>query len=742
MTSIIKKAEGMKAPIGILEVSLNHGSGLVALDVTGSSDPYVKFGLKYHNRSDLPPQSAGKGAATPGGAMDKESIKTSKVINRTLTPVWNEKFLMNVYGKSAYLRLDVLDKDYATGDDWMGECEISLDRFFSGASGKSHTNDFSLSPNQKIAKDRKVTGFINLTLSYEKVQRAEMLITVDEAKDLKEKATSVSAVVGWEGELIQMKTVKSNKGSAVWGEDVMFSIDQKRMEHKTLSIDVLGKGTALVSPSNTSFGSASIPAGALLTAYVQALKNGNRNPPIAQEWYPLLGRSGKKHGQVLVTISFNLLDLELERESPAPDTTGSPYGSPTSPPSTPQHQPAISQAVSPQSVVSPQSSNGSAKKERKKDRESRGKTAAAQQDDEAFASAAAAAAQKAALDAAVAAGARVAAEHENAMKVKQAEFMRRQQQQQQQQQQPQQAQAQTSVRQNKSTVQSAHATLRSTVVSKRGVPTEAPTDYGTWPMAVAWMCVLLLAPPLIAGLMTMIEGLISTLIGAVLLFVAQISTLLSSIASAVVSTIDAFAMSMTMRKAESFQSAPSYAAPTATPPPIQEAPRVDEKPDCAAELMALSKELTTCEGYAQLQIERDTLKLRNLNMQLDINELTMQLKNQNSDEVCAAPQMLESEDPFCLKMMAPFLDNMNAVTFFMGIVLGVGLGYVFSAMYRKHTADMLSKTTLNLKLVEEVLERKDVELQETEKYLRQTRKELLESRGALRSCNAFPLLGA
>eukprot|EP00854_Cymbomonas_tetramitiformis_P008129 gene8129-9659_t len=556
MTSIIKKAEGMKAPIGILEVSLNHGSGLVALDVTGSSDPYVK-----------------------GGAMDKESIKTSKVINRTLTPVWNEKFLMNVYGKSAYLRLDVLDKDYATGDDWMGECEVS--------------------------------------------------------------------------------------------------------------------------PSNTSFGSASIPAGALLTAYVQALKNGNRNPPIAQEWYPLLGRSGKKHGQVLVTISFNLLDLELERESPAPDTTGSPYGSPTSPPSTPQHQPAISQAVSPQSVVSPQSSNGSAKKERKKDRESRGKTAAAQQDDEAFASAAAAAAQKAALDAAVAAGARVAAEHENAMKVKQAEFMRRQQQQQQQQQQPQQAQAQTSVRQNKSTVQSAHATLRSTVVSKRGVPTEAPTDYGTWPMAVAWMCVLLLAPPLIAGLMTMIEGLISTLIGAVLLFVAQISTLLSSIASAVVSTIDAFAMSMTMRKAESFQSAPSYAAPTATPPPIQEAPRVDEKPDCAAELMALSKELTTygtspfsyrvfargvvrltgvstvhrCEGYAQLQIERDTLKLRNLNMQLDINELTMQLKNQNSDEVCAAPQMLESEDPFCLKMMAPFLDNMNAVTFFMGIVLGVGLGY-------------------------------------------------------------------
>ena len=90
---------------GVLTVHLRKGSGLKAADLNGKSDPYVQVSV---------------------GAQRKQS----KVVERTLDPVWNEEFEFEgtlqelvAYG----LHLKVFDKDRFTKDDPLGEVQVNLE---------------------------------------------------------------------------------------------------------------------------------------------------------------------------------------------------------------------------------------------------------------------------------------------------------------------------------------------------------------------------------------------------------------------------------------------------------------------------------------------------------------------------------------------------------------------------------------------------------------------------------------
>ncbi|CAL8471597.1 g11139 [Coccomyxa elongata] len=94
---------------GMLEVHLKSATGLPARDLWGSSDPYA--------------------VVTVG-----ESAGRSRVIDRNLNPVWDEKFQLYVRDpEKQRLIIKVLDKDMFTADDSLGFTLLPVSKLVDGS---------------------------------------------------------------------------------------------------------------------------------------------------------------------------------------------------------------------------------------------------------------------------------------------------------------------------------------------------------------------------------------------------------------------------------------------------------------------------------------------------------------------------------------------------------------------------------------------------------------------------------
>ncbi|KAG8222833.1 hypothetical protein J437_LFUL010349 [Ladona fulva] len=88
----------------VVTIVLIEGKNLVAMDMDGLSDPYVKFRL------------------------GNEKYK-SKTVYKSLNPNWLEQFDLHLYDdQSQDLEITVWDKDSRTKDDFMGRCVIDLSK--------------------------------------------------------------------------------------------------------------------------------------------------------------------------------------------------------------------------------------------------------------------------------------------------------------------------------------------------------------------------------------------------------------------------------------------------------------------------------------------------------------------------------------------------------------------------------------------------------------------------------------
>ncbi|XP_034041068.1 multiple C2 and transmembrane domain-containing protein 2 isoform X2 [Thalassophryne amazonica] len=85
----------------LLTVNLKEGHNLVIRDRCGTSDPYVKFKL------------------------EGKTLYKSKVIYKSLNPIWNETFSLPVKDLSQRLYIKVYDRDLTT-DDFMGSASVLL----------------------------------------------------------------------------------------------------------------------------------------------------------------------------------------------------------------------------------------------------------------------------------------------------------------------------------------------------------------------------------------------------------------------------------------------------------------------------------------------------------------------------------------------------------------------------------------------------------------------------------------
>ena len=92
-----------------LEVTIIRADGLRALDIGGTSDPYVKL------------------------FCGQERFGKSSYCERTLAPVWNERFVLSVpsqhkIGPLDYIIIEVWDKDSISTDDLIGAARVFFPR--------------------------------------------------------------------------------------------------------------------------------------------------------------------------------------------------------------------------------------------------------------------------------------------------------------------------------------------------------------------------------------------------------------------------------------------------------------------------------------------------------------------------------------------------------------------------------------------------------------------------------------
>ncbi|KAK3271129.1 hypothetical protein CYMTET_20500, partial [Cymbomonas tetramitiformis] len=144
--------------MGALSVTLHNAKDLIARDNNGKSDPFVKFHLFDPN----------KPTETKIADIAKSTVKKA-----TLDPVWDDetyKIEVPRSFNSVCLRVEVFDWDIASGDDYMGECEILLDKLVhsEGKDGISRRTCRLTSSTmlKKTLRAQGISGTVELSVSY------------------------------------------------------------------------------------------------------------------------------------------------------------------------------------------------------------------------------------------------------------------------------------------------------------------------------------------------------------------------------------------------------------------------------------------------------------------------------------------------------------------------------------------------------------------------------------------------
>ena len=139
---------------GILTVNLKCATNVVAMDVSGTSDPYCLI--------------ASGPASSPHTVYPGQTGKSS-IQWKTLNPVWNQVLTVSVADlESDVLHLEMWDKDKMSKDDFMGYCRIPLKDVFLTPSvpQQDPSTEHPLSVKLQDVK----SGMVHLSLSFISLQ--------------------------------------------------------------------------------------------------------------------------------------------------------------------------------------------------------------------------------------------------------------------------------------------------------------------------------------------------------------------------------------------------------------------------------------------------------------------------------------------------------------------------------------------------------------------------------------------
>ncbi|XP_038985513.1 synaptotagmin-5-like isoform X2 [Phoenix dactylifera] len=129
-------------PVGILEVKLVQATGLANKDLIGKSDPYAVLYIRPL----------------------RDRMKTSKIINNDLNPIWNEHFEFIVEDASTqHLTVKIYDDEGIQASELIGCAQVRLRDL---QPGKVKDIWLKLVKDLEVQRDRKDRGQVHLELLY------------------------------------------------------------------------------------------------------------------------------------------------------------------------------------------------------------------------------------------------------------------------------------------------------------------------------------------------------------------------------------------------------------------------------------------------------------------------------------------------------------------------------------------------------------------------------------------------
>lgn len=135
-----------ETPTRLLRLKIIAGHNLAKKDIFGASDPYVRVDLLPGDKDTV---------------LDTYITKTKK---RTLNPIWDEQFLLQV-SPSQVLKIEVFDENRLTRDDFLGLVEVPLHNIPTERPGRTiNAKHYILRP--RSSKSR-VKGYLEIYHAYQ-----------------------------------------------------------------------------------------------------------------------------------------------------------------------------------------------------------------------------------------------------------------------------------------------------------------------------------------------------------------------------------------------------------------------------------------------------------------------------------------------------------------------------------------------------------------------------------------------
>ncbi|NWT58090.1 UN13D protein, partial [Erythrocercus mccallii] len=109
---IMQQVMELESPIYCLKVTVKEAKGILGKDVSGLSDPYCLLGIEARSQEPAHPDHKRRMKAVVKDLIPEDQIHRTQVINQTLSPVWNETFMLEFKDvETASFHLDMWDSD-------------------------------------------------------------------------------------------------------------------------------------------------------------------------------------------------------------------------------------------------------------------------------------------------------------------------------------------------------------------------------------------------------------------------------------------------------------------------------------------------------------------------------------------------------------------------------------------------------------------------------------------------------
>uniref|UniRef100_A0A8D2N8Z3 Unc-13 homolog D n=1 Tax=Zonotrichia albicollis TaxID=44394 RepID=A0A8D2N8Z3_ZONAL len=92
---IMQQVMELESPIYCLKATVKEAKGILGKDVSGLSDPYCLLGIDTRSQEPAHPDHKKRMKAVVKDLIPEDQIHRTQVINQTLSPVWNETFILD-----------------------------------------------------------------------------------------------------------------------------------------------------------------------------------------------------------------------------------------------------------------------------------------------------------------------------------------------------------------------------------------------------------------------------------------------------------------------------------------------------------------------------------------------------------------------------------------------------------------------------------------------------------------------